>query len=73
MALVACALCWAVLPKPAMTARAGWALYGKLVAVFMALHYAAVLVYPGGFNVVVTALITCVVARFILLPKQPAD
>ena len=64
MALIAAAVCWVLLRRPA---HPGGLLFAKLVGVFMALHLAALALVPGGANVVVTGLATYAIGRWVLL------
>lgn len=68
-ALLCCSLCWVALPKVGMPGSAQRLLFVKLVGVFMALHFASMTLYLGGANVVVTALATYAVGRWLFVSK----
>ena len=73
MALIACALCWVALPKAGMSGAAQRLLFAKLVGVCLAIHFVALAVVLGGANVVITALATYAVGRWVLLRKRIAE
>lgn len=70
MALLMCAVVWLTLPRGKLSRPEGGLLFAKLISAFTALHLAALAVVPGGANVVITALATYAIGRWLFLRRS---